>query len=52
MALEVRDLLSVGGWQRLLSIRDSAIHTLTLEVLASFDFDRSYTSLIQEDKIT
>lgn len=39
MAQEVDELLSMGSWQRLLSIREPAILMFTLEVLASFEID-------------
>ena len=42
---DIEGLLTVGNWQRLLFIQDPAIRTLTLEVLASFEFDRSYRDL-------
>ncbi|WP_375678257.1 hypothetical protein, partial [Bartonella sp. AP72JLCBS] len=51
VADEIEGLLAVGNWQRLLYIRDPAIRTLTLEVLASFEFDRSYRDLSSVDTI-
>lgn len=51
MGNKVKELLSVCSWQRLLSIRESAIRMLTLEVLASFEFDRSYSSFLSIDAI-
>ncbi|WP_375673403.1 hypothetical protein, partial [Bartonella sp. CL25QHWL] len=51
VADEVEGLLAVGNWQRLLYIRDPAIKSLTLEVLASFEFNRSYKDLSSVDTI-
>jgi len=48
---EIEELLFVGNWRRLLFIRDPAIRTLTLEVLASFEFDRSYKDFSSVDTI-
>lgn len=42
MADDVKELISGGSWWRLLFIREPAIRMLTLEVLSSFEFDRSY----------
>lgn len=41
MVDEVDKLLSMDSWWRLLSIQETAICMLTLEMLASFAFDRS-----------
>lgn len=53
MANEVDELLSVsvGSWRCLFSIREPSIHMLTLEVLASFEFDRSFSSFSSIDAI-
>lgn len=40
---EIEEMLSVGSWRWLLSIRELAIRMLTLEVLVSLEFDRSYS---------
>jgi len=45
VADEIEGLLAVGNWQRLLFIQEPAIRSLTLEVLDSFEFDRSYRDL-------
>lgn len=51
MAHEVEELLSVGSWRRLLSIKEPAILMLTLEVLPSFEFDQSYNSFTSDDTL-
>lgn len=51
MADEVEELLSEGSWWRLLPIREPTICMLTLEVLASFEFDQSYSSFSSIDAI-
>lgn len=51
MAQEIDELLSVGSWRRLLSIKELVIHMLTLEVLTSFEFDRSYINFESIDTI-
>lgn len=43
MADMVDELLSKGSWHRLLPIREPGICMLTLEMLSSFEFDRSYS---------
>ncbi|KAH7659753.1 hypothetical protein IHE45_16G050900 [Dioscorea alata] len=47
VADEIGELLSVGSWERLMVIRDSVIRPFTLEVLASFEFDRGYSSFTE-----
>lgn len=39
---EVLKFLSIGDWNMLLYIKDLATCNLTLDVLASFNFNRSY----------
>lgn len=48
---EVEELLAMASWRQLLSIREPAICMLTLEVLASFEFDRSYSSFSSNNAI-
>lgn len=48
---EVHELISIVGWKKLFSIRDQATQDFTLEVLASFDFDRSHADFSSEDMI-
>lgn len=43
MADEVEKLISVGSWRRLMSIRELASHMLTLELLATFEFDHLFS---------
>lgn len=51
MTDKVEKLIVVGRWHILLSIREQVIHMLTLEVLALFEFDRSYSSFVTIDSI-
>jgi len=48
---EVDELLSMGSWRCLFYIREQAICMLTLEVLPSFEFDRSYNNFMSIDAI-
>ncbi len=41
---EIEDLVSVGSWRQLLTIRDPATRLLTPEVLSSFEYDREDAS--------
>lgn len=40
---EVQKLVNIRGWDCLLSIHEHTYHDLTLEFLASFEFDRATT---------
>lgn len=51
LADDVSELITVGVWDRLLSIRDPVHRDITLEFLASFSFDRSYADFDKEDTI-
>lgn len=48
---DVHKFVEVGGWERILSIRDPTHRDITLEVLASFSFDCSYTDFDRENTI-
>lgn len=45
---EVRELISIDGWDRLLKFKDQATSDFTLEVLVSLNFDHSYNDYIWE----
>jgi len=51
VAEEVNRLLEVGSWRRLMMIREPVIRSLTLEVLATFEFDRDYSSFSDAETI-
>lgn len=51
MAQEIAEIFFVGGWHRLLPIRELVNRLLTLEVLTSFEFDRSYSSFTSNNTI-
>lgn len=51
IADEVRELITVGGWNWLLYIKNLDFRDLILEVLALFDFDRSHNDYKQDDAI-
>lgn len=48
---EVCELLLVGGWNKILSIHNPATRDLTLEVLASFDFNHYFMDFHSRDMI-
>lgn len=49
---EVLELVTMGGWDQLLSICNLVHHDLTLEYLSSFTFDYSYFEFDKEDTIS
>lgn len=51
LADKVRELIDVGGWDRLLTICDPVRWDITLEVLALFSLDRSDTDFDKENTI-
>lgn len=48
---DVRELVIIGEWDQLLSISDPIRRDITLELLASFSFDRSHADFDKDDTI-